>query len=54
MENETNKNQMRKMTKSDYGNEKWDKSTELNKNMSIAPTERDEFTQAIHNPKGVN
>lgn len=54
MENETNKYQMRNMMKSDYGNEKWDKSTELNKNMSIAPTERDEFTQAIHNPKGAN
>lgn len=40
-------NNMRDMMKSSYGDEKVDKSSELNESMSIAPSSPDEYSRKI-------
>lgn len=45
---------MRGMMKSDYGEEKVDKSNELNETMSIASTSPDEYTKKIMSLGGSN
>lgn len=42
------KNENRSMMKSDYGNNKADKSNELNESMTIKETPQDEYTKKIH------
>ena len=39
---------------SDYGDNKADKNKELNESMSISPSSRDEYTNAVHNAGGKN
>lgn len=51
MDNE-NKNTMRDMMKSNYGESKFDKSTELNESMSIESKEQDNYTKTVHNLNG--
>ena len=51
---EREKNTTRGMMKSDYGDNKLDKSTELNESMSIAPSGSDEYTKKIHSLGGSN
>lgn len=53
MENE-NKNSMKGMMKSNYGDNKLDKSDELNSSMSISNKVSDEYTRTIHNIGGAN
>lgn len=47
-------NNMRKMTKSDFGDRKADKSSEINSSMSIKPTSPDQYTRKIKNIGGSN
>jgi len=47
-------NTMRGMIKSDFGDNKLDKSTELNESMSIANQSQDEYTRKIRNLGGSN
>ena len=51
---EREKNTTRDMMKSNYGEEKLDKSTELNETMTIANTNADDYTKKIHNLGGTN
>ena len=37
-----------------FGDNKLDKSGELNESMTIAPSGKDEYTRTIHNVKGGN
>lgn len=46
------KNQTRSMMKTDYGDEKLDKSDELNETMSIKHSEPDKYTKQIKNIGG--
>lgn len=48
------KNETRGMMKSSYGDEKMDKSTELNESMSISNSSADEYTRKIMNIGGSN
>lgn len=45
-------NSMRNMMKSDYGDNKLDKSKELNETMSITKKSGDQYTKKIHNIGG--
>lgn len=45
-------NAMRNMMKTSYGDEKMDKSSELNDSMTIKNTSADEYTKKIHNIGG--
>lgn len=47
-------NNTRDMMKSHYGDEKINKSDELNESMSISNSSRDEYTQKIHSIGGNN
>lgn len=47
-------NTMREMMNSSYGDEKADKSRELNKSMTIKNTSPDEYTRKIMNIGGTN
>ena len=46
------KNDMRSMMKTDSGDNKLDKSNELNETMTISENSQDEFTRTIHNIGG--
>lgn len=45
-------NSMKNFIKSDYGDEKLDKSNELNESMSISSSSQDEYTKKIYNIGG--
>lgn len=48
------KNNTRSMMKSDYGDNKADKSNELNESMTLNEASRDEYEQTLHNIGGTN
>lgn len=54
MKDLTAENENRSMMKTDYGDEKVDKSNELNETMTISEQSRDEYEQAAHNLGGAN
>ena len=47
-------NDNRSMMKSSYGDQKLDKSNELNDSMTINKSSRDEYESTLHNIGGVN
>jgi len=47
-----NKNETRSMMQSNYGDNKLDKSKELNESMTIKQTSPDEYTRKINNIGG--
>lgn len=49
MENQTSFNKPRDFMKSNYGDEKLNKSTELNNTMSIENKSNDEYTKKLEN-----
>lgn len=52
MENQTQFNQPRDFMKSNYGDEKYNKSTELNNSMSVENQAPDEYTKKLENLNG--
>lgn len=42
----------RSMMRTNYGDEKYDKSKELNASMTIAPSARDAYERTMHNIRG--
>lgn len=49
MENQTSFNKPRDFMKSNYGDEKYNKSTELNNSMSVENQGSDEYTKKLQN-----
>lgn len=47
-------NENRSMMKSSFGDQKLDKSNELNDSMTINESSRDEYESTLHNIGGVN